>query len=94
MSLIYFIIIVLNVYYSIRWDGVEEDNAFKNHRYWMLCLLLILTTGFSYGLGGDKFVYMKQFDAIPSDIPALEYASLAIVIQGNMPLWTLLTIIA
>lgn len=60
----------------------------------MLCVLLILITGFSYGLGGDKFVYMRQFEAIPTDIPALEYASLAIVIQGNMPLWTLLTIFA
>ena len=94
MSLIYIIVIALSVYYSIRWDGVEEDNAFKKHRYWMLCVLLILITGFSYGLGGDKFVYMRQFEAIPTDIPALEYASLAIVIQGNMPLWTLLTIFA
>lgn len=94
MSLIYIIVIALSVYYSIRWDGVEEDNAFKKHRYWMLCVLLILITGFSYGLGGDKFVYMRQFEAIPTDIPALEYASLAMVIQGNMPLWTLLTIFA
>lgn len=94
MTIIYVILLLLATFYAIRWDGVEENNAFKNHRYWMLCILLILITGFSYGLGGDKFVYMRQFEAIPSDIPALEYASLAIVIQGNMPLWTLMTMFA
>ena len=94
MSLIYIIFLLLAAYYSLRWDGVTEDNAFKNHRFWLLCMVLICISGFSYGLGGDKFTYMEQFESIPNDVSIIEYMSLAILIQGNMPLWTLLTIIA
>lgn len=94
MSLIYIIFLLLAAYYSLRWDGVTEDNAFKSHRFWLLCIMLICISGFSYGLGGDKFTYMAQFDSIPDDVSIVEYMSLAILIQGNMPLWTLLTIIA
>lgn len=94
MSLIYIVFLLLAAYYSLRWDGVTEDNAFKSHRFWLLCIMLICISGFSYGLGGDKFTYMAQFDSIPDDVSIVEYMSLAILIQGNMPLWTLLTIIA
>lgn len=94
MSLIYIVFLLLAAYYSLRWDGVTEDNAFKSHRFWLMCIMLICIAGFSYGLGGDKFTYMTQFESIPDEMSIMEYMSLAVVIQGNMPLWTLLTIIA
>lgn len=94
MSLVYIIFLLTAAYFSLRWDGVSEDNAFKDHRFWLMCLMLICIVGFSYGLGGDKFTYMDQFEAIPDDVSVAEYLSLAIVVQGNMPLWTLLAIFA
>lgn len=94
MSLVYIIFLLTAAYFSLRWDGVTEDNAFKGHRFWLMCFLMICIAGFSYGLGGDKFTYMDQFEAIPDDVSITEYLSLAIVVQGNMPLWTLLAIFA
>lgn len=94
MSLIYIVFLLLAAYYSLRWDGVTEDNAFKSHRFWLMCIMLICISGFSYGLGGDKFTYMEQFESIPNDVSIIEYMSLAILVQGNMPLWTLLAILA
>ena len=59
MSIFYLIFIVLAVYFSYRYDGIEEYDSHKQHRLWLMCGYLICLTGFSYGLGGDKFVYMQ-----------------------------------
>lgn len=94
MTILYLIFLLSAIYFSIRWDGLQEEDSHKDHRFWLLCLMLVCIAGFSYGLGGDKFTYMDQFEAIPEDTSILEYITLAIVIQGNMPLWTLLSMLA
>ena len=93
MSIFYLIFIVLAVYFSIRYDGIEEYNSHKQHRLWLMCAYMICMTGFSYGLGGDKFAYMDEFEyysANPSDIWRLVAANY--MIRGQMPLWTVLNV--
>lgn len=90
MSIIYLIFVLLAVYFSFRYDGIEEYDSHKQHRLWLMCLYLIFLTGFSYGLGGDKFVYMREFEEYPSNFSeAGDYIWLQFMLRSQMPLWTL-----
>jgi len=90
MSIFYLIFIGLCLYFCYRYDGIEEYDSHKQHRLWMMCVYMILLTGFSYGLGGDKFVYMKEFQSYPGSFSEAEdFIWLNFMMKGQMPLWTL-----
>lgn len=93
MTVIYLIFLVLAAFGAWRYDGIEEHNPHKSLLYWALCALLICISGFSYGLGGDKFVYMEAFENMPDHIESLtEYVYLKILVYNHMPFWSLLNV--
>lgn len=93
MSIVYLIFILLTAYFSYRYDSIEEYDSHKQHRLWLMCGYLICLTGFSYGLGGDKFVYMDEFEFYPSTFSeAYDYIVTGLLTRGQMPLWTLVNI--
>ena len=93
MSIFYVIFILLTTYFSLRYDGIEEYDSHKQHRLWLMCTYLVLLTGFSYGLGGDKFVYMNEFESYPSHFSeAGDYMWLSFMLKGQMPLWTVVNL--
>lgn len=93
MTLVYLIFLLLAAYCSFKYDALEENDQHKSHRFWMLCGLLICISGFSYGLGGDKFVYMDNFERLSPDLSFYESIYFGVLIQGNMPLWTILNLL-
>lgn len=94
MTIIYILFILLALYYSIKYDQIEIDDPHKRHRLGLLCVLLVCISGFSYGLGADKFVYMNDFDTYTTD-PSYWNLSISqeLLLSGYMPLWTLLNLI-
>ena len=95
MSIFYVIFVLLTSYFSFRYDGIEEDDAHKQHRFWLMCFYLICLTGFSYGLGGDKFVYMREFEEYPDTFTEVsDYVWLQFMLKSQMPGWTLLNLIS
>ena len=60
-----------------------------------MCGYMICLTGFSYGLGGDKFVYMSEFESYPENLSeASDFIWMQFMLKGQMPLWTMLNITA
>lgn len=95
MSIFYLIFIIITAYFSFRYDGIEEYDAYKQHRLWLMCIYMILLSGFSYGLGGDKFIYMEEFERYPNTFSeAGNYIWLQFMLSGQMPLWTLINMVA
>ena len=95
MSIFYLIFIGLCLYFCYRYDSIKEYDSHKQHRLWLMCIYMILLTGFSYGLGGDKFVYMREFEEYPDTFTeANDYIFLQFMLKGQMPLWTLLNLFA
>lgn len=95
MSIFYLIFVVLTVYFSYRYDGIEEYDSHKQHRLWLMCIYLIVLTGFSYGLGGDKFVYMEEFESYPDSFSEADnYIWQQFIMAGQMPFWTLANMLA
>lgn len=93
MSIFYLIFIALAVYFSIRYDGIEEYDSHKQHRLWLMCAYMICLTGFSYGLGGDKFAYMEEFEYYPTNFSDMwNLVGANYLIRGQMPLWTVLNV--
>ena len=94
MNIFYYIFIALAVYFSFRYDGIEEYDRRKQHRLWLLCIYLICLSGFSYGLGGDKFDYMKEFEGYPNTFSEVgNFIWYNVMLKGKMPLWTLVNLI-
>ena len=94
MSIFYLIFILLAVYYCFRYDGIEEYDSYKQHRLWLMCGYLICLTGFSYGLGADKFTYMLEFELFPKTFDeAYEYIWMGVLSRGQMPLWTIVNLV-
>ena len=93
MSIFYLIFILMAVYFSYQYDGIEEYNSHKQHRLWLMCAYLVCLSGFSYGLGGDKFTYMAEFERYPNNFMEVgNEVWLQFMLKGQMPLWTLLNI--
>lgn len=93
MTIFYVIFILLAGYYSYKYDRIEEYDSHKQHRLWLLCGYLICLTGFSYGLGADKFTYMSEFENYPKNISEVgDYLWVALFTRGHMPLWVLLNL--
>ena len=94
MTIFYLIFILLAVYYCFRYDGIEEYDSHKQHRLWLMCGYLICLTGFSYGLGGDKFTYMEQFENYPSTLEDTKLFIMKGMLLGmQMPLWTIINMV-
>ena len=95
MTIVYLIFIIQTLIYSIKYDRIDTNDSHKNHRFWLMCGFLICLSGFSYGLGGDKFVYMEEFEEyITEDFsywPVI--ISQNFILRSQMPLWTLLNLI-
>ena len=90
MSIFYVIFILLTIYYSFRYDGIEEHDSHKEHRLWLMCCYLICLSGFSYGIGGDKFIYMQEFEQYPTSFSeSFDFIWLNFMLNAQMPLWTL-----
>ncbi len=95
MSVFYVIFILLTSYFSYRYDRIEEYDSHKQHRLWLMCGYLVCLTGFSYGLGGDKFTYMNEFEIYPEKMAeSKDYIWLQFMLKGQMPLWTLVNVFA
>lgn len=125
MTIVYLIFILLTVWCSFKYDGIEnrgvvvakdglptaasvpqiagdeaDDDEYqtafrrKKHRLWLLCAILIMMSGFSYGLGGDKFAYMDFFDTMTLDISLFESIYYGILFQSYMPFWTIVNLFA
>ncbi len=93
MNIFYFIFIALAVYFSFRYDWIEEYDRHKQHRLWLLCFYLICLSGFSYGLGGDKFTYMNEFEGYPDTFSEVgNFVWYNVMLRGQMPLWTLVNL--
>lgn len=75
---------------------LEANKAYryKTHRFWALCLMLIMISGFSYGLGGDKFTYLGNFDDLSLDLSLFDSIYYGILLQSYMPFWTIINLIA
>ncbi len=87
---IYFIFIVLCLIFAFVFDRQDEKSKFEQFAFWSLCLYLICLSGFSYGLGGDKFSYMQDFVELPLDISILTYVKEQFLEQTYMPLWSII----
>lgn len=95
MTIFYLIFIGLTVYFSFRYDGIEEYDSHKQHRLWLMCAYLVCLSGFSYGLGGDKFAYMEYFEEYPDNFSeTFDSIWLQFMSKGHMPLWTFVNIVA
>lgn len=95
MTIFYVIFVLLTTYYSFRYDGIEEYDSHKQHRLWLMGIYLICLSGFSYGLGGDKFTYMEEFESYPESFSeAADFIWLKFMFNGQMPLWTIVNLIA
>ena len=95
MTIFYVIFILLTAYFSFRYDGIKERDPHKQHRYWLMCFYLVCLTGFSYGLGGDKFVYMLEFEDYPDKfVDVGDFVWINLMMKGQMPLWTVVNLLA
>jgi len=95
MSIFYLIFIGLALYFCFRYDGIEEYDQHKEHRLWLMCGYLICLSGFSYGLGGDKFAYMQYFEEYPESLSETsDFIWIEFMNYGHMPLWTFINIFA
>ena len=93
MSIFYLIFILLAIYFSWNYDGIEEYDSRKQHRLWLMCGYLICLSGFSYKLGADKFMYLDEFELYPNSFSeASDYIWINFMLRGQMPLWTLLNL--
>lgn len=86
----YIIFIILCFLFSLAFDRQDEKSKFEQFAFWSLCLYLICLSGFSYGLGGDKFSYMEDFDKLPLDISIWTYVKEQFLEQTYMPSWSIL----
>ena len=94
MNIFYYIFIVLAAYFSYRYDWIEEYDRHKQHRLWLLCFYLICLSGFSYGLGGDKFTYMSEFEGYPDTFSEVgNFVWYKMMLRGQMPLWTIINLV-
>lgn len=94
MTIVYLIFLLLAIYFSLKYDAVEEENPKKNHRLWLLCVILIFISGMSYGLGGDKFEYMEEFENYPKDLAQLpQQIGLGFLLRSQMPGWVIMNIL-
>lgn len=95
MVLIYLIPLVLAAIWCVQYDRQTEMNAYKSHRFWLLCIILSLITGLSYALGGDKQAYLTEFEGYPDSFEDIaEHIRLGITTRGQMPGWVLLNCLA
>lgn len=93
MNIFYIIFVCLTAYFSFRYDGIEKYDSHKQHRLWLMCAYLVCLSGFSYGLGGDKFTYMEEFERYPDSFSEIgNEIWVQFMLKGQMPLWTLLNI--
>lgn len=91
MSVIYWIILAALLVLAILLDKQAESSLLKTGAFWCMCFVLAAVAGCSYGLGGDKFLYMDVFLQYPRHdicIPELIYNRFCI--RSEMPLWTLM----
>ena len=94
MTIVYLIFLLLAAYFSLKYDAIEEENPKKNHRFWLLCVILIFISGMSYGLGGDKFEYMEEFENYPHDLAQLpQQIGMGFLLRSQMPGWVIMNML-
>lgn len=86
--LIYVIFIILAVIGALFFDRQEQKDKVEPFFYWGLCLYLILMSGLSYALGGDKQYYLSAFERIlPYGLG--NYIRLQYIAESFMPGWSI-----
>lgn len=95
MTFVYVLFILLAIIGSVFFDREEEYSKYKLLAYRGMCLFLILIAGLRYGVGGDTFQYMKDFELhyeglLPNLWDTIDWQFHRV---GYMPLWTSLNVL-
>ncbi|MCF0199717.1 MAG: EpsG family protein, partial [Bacteroidaceae bacterium] len=103
--MIYFVCIFLLVFLSWRYDkrtsekpglAAGNDPDASGNIYFLLYIAFVLLMGLSRALGGDKQVYIENFENIPRLQDGRDTMLMGFVLNlasGIMPLWTFLSIL-
>ena len=84
--MIYFLVAILLVLLSVRYDICEKTKG-RNESYLLVLIVLILIAGFRWRVGGDTTRYLGTFY---NNTPLLWDLTLDDLALGNKPLWRLL----
>lgn len=87
--MLYFSIVLLILIGTIRFD-ISGCRKGRLHYFWFIVILLILLSGFAYRLGGDGYVYYREYDKYV-DIFSLDSRYLDKFSSIRLPGWMILT---
>lgn len=95
MTFVYALFILLTLIGSVFFDREEGYGKYKLLAYRALCLFLVLIAGLRYGLGGDSFQYMRDFEVnyeglLPDLWDTIDWQFHK---MGYMPLWTAVNVL-
>ncbi|MCQ2311361.1 MAG: EpsG family protein [Paludibacteraceae bacterium] len=91
---VYIVFIILTLLGIVLCDCKQTNGTGEKAFYWLLCIGLILISGLSRELGGDKQLYLAFFDEIDLSIPLGEYITEQFEEYSFMPLWSILNYIS
>ncbi len=86
---VYIVYILLCIVGAFCWDSQEQKSKTSKVFYAFLGVYLILTSGLSYALGGDKQLYLDLFDDIFINTSLKDYIADNYSTLGFMPLWSI-----
>lgn len=87
--MLYFIIVLLILIGTVRFD-ISGCCKGRLHYFWFIVILLILLSGFAYRLGGDGYVYYREYDKYV-DIFDFDARYLDKFSSTRLPGWMILT---
>jgi len=87
--IVYLVFIVLTLLGIVLFDNEPDKTSGEKVFYWFLCLCLILISGLSRELGGDKQIYIDFFEDIDSFTSVGTYIMEQFEEKSFMPLWSI-----
>lgn len=87
---VYIIFVILTAIGIFLHDTNSSKGLGEKIFFCILCVYLILLSGLSEGLGGDKQIYLLFFDNIDTSIPLRIYILEQFEDKSFMPLWSIL----
>jgi len=85
---VYLVFIVLTLLGIVLFDNEPNKTSGEKVFFWFLCLCLILISGLSRELGGDKQIYLSFFENIDSITTFSCYIAEQFEDKSFMPLWS------